>query len=285
MLSRFSSLSAAVLAATISLTVPASSQEGPDPDRILATVDGTEITLGHVIALRATLPAQYDQYPAPVLFDGILNQLIQQTLLMQSHEGELSRQSRLNIENDRRATIAGEVIDGVMGGAVSDADLQAAYDEGYADAAPGTEYRAAHILVETRETAEELVAQLADGTEFATLAREHSIGPSGPGGGDLGWFSEGVMVEPFFEAVAVLDPGEVSEPVRTQFGWHVIKLHETRKMEVPALEEVRESLENELRQAAFDDYVQKLEGGADIERTDTTGLDPELVDDLGVLEN
>jgi peptidyl-prolyl cis-trans isomerase C len=266
-------------------TAPVMAQDTPDPDTVVATVDGTEITLGHMIALRSSLPQQYNQLPPEVLFNGILDQLVQQTLLMQDFEGELSRQSELLIENERRAVTAGEVITKVMGADLDADAVQVAYDEKYGKAEDETEYKASHILVESEDAAKALIGELEGGADFATLAQENSIGPSGANGGDLGWFGAGTMVEPFFNAVAALEAGEMSEPVETQFGWHVIKLNETRIKDQPTLDEVRAELEEELRQAKFQDHVRKLEARADVDREDTSAIDPADINDMTLLED
>ena len=276
---------ALALVAATALGQPATAQDTPDPATVVATVNGTDITLGHMVALRASLPAQYGQLPAEILFTGILDQLIQQTLLMQSFEGDVSKRSALVLENERRAILATEAIENVMQGDLDDAAIQAAYEERYASAAQGTEYKAAHILVETEEAASELITQLEGGADFAALAREHSTGPSGPNGGDLGWFGPGVMVDSFFNAVASLEPGQVSDPVQTQFGWHVIKLNETRLTETPPLDEVRAEIEESLRQEKFDTHVEALTGKATITRNDASGIAPETINNLDLLEN
>ena len=276
---------AIALVAATALSAPAAAQDSPDPDTVMATVNGTDITLGHMIALRATLPAQYGQLPPEMLFDGILDQLVQQTLLMQNFEGELSRRNALVLDNERRAIFATEAIDRVMSGDLDDAEIQAAYDAQYASAEQETEYKAAHILVETEETARDLIAQLEDGAEFAALAREHSTGPSGSNGGDLGWFGPGVMVESFFDAVSTLDTGEVSEPVQTQFGWHVIKLNDTRLKETPTLDEVRGEIEESLRQSAFDAHVAELTEAANIDRNEADDIAPGTINQTDLLEN
>ena len=285
MLIRTSFFSAMALAAGLLTAAPAAAQDAPDPEAVVATVNGTDITLGHMIALRSGLPQQYAQLPPEVLFNGILEQLVQQTLLMQDFEGELSRQSELLIENERRAVVAGEVIIEVMG-ADPDADaVQAAFDEKYGNAEDETEYSAAHILVESEDEAKALIEELEGGADFATLAQENSVGPSGGNGGDLGWFGKGTMVEDFFNAVTALEAGEVSAPVETQFGWHVIKLNETRIKDQPLLQDVRAELEEELRQVAFEDHVKTLEARGDVDRADTTGIDPAAINDMTLLED
>ncbi|KRS11261.1 peptidylprolyl isomerase [Roseovarius atlanticus] len=268
-------------------TAETESESAPaaDPSQVVATVNGTEITLAHVIALRATLPQQYDQFPPNLLLQGIVDQLIQHTLLKQSLDGEPSLRSRVSIENEERAIIAGEVMAGVVQQAPSDEDVQAAYEEQYPADVQETEYRASHILVETEEEAQELVTALEGDADFAALAREKSTGPSGASGGDLGWFGAGDMVATFFDAVAALEPGEISEPVKTEFGWHVITLVETRNKERPALDTVRAELEAQLKEANLESFIESLKSDAEIDQVDLGEIDPNVITNLDLLEN
>ena len=101
--------------------------------------------------------------------------------------------------------------------------------------------------------------RLKEGEDFQALAREFSTGPSGPNGGDLGWFAPEQMVKPFADAVVSLDDGEYSsEPVQTQFGWHVIMREDSRENEPPTLESVRDSIKQRVEQEKFQDYMQGL---------------------------
>ena len=284
MFARLRLLSATALLTGLAITTPAMAQDAPTLDTVMASVGDSDITLGHMLALRNSLPADYDQLPPEVLFKGVLDQLIQQTLLMRAHKGPLSEAAKWRLENETRAVTAGDVIDDMLETALSDEALQTAYEAQYTGGDQETEYKAAHILVETEDKAKALVTELEGGANFAALAQEHSTGPSGPGGGDLGWFSDGVMVREFFDAVAKLEPGEVSPPVQTQFGWHVIKLNETRIKERPSLDEVRDELADGIRQEAFDDYIAKLEGDTEITRTDTSAYDPALINNTVLLE-
>ena len=276
---------AAALAATLFLTPAAQAQDAADASQVLATVNGTEITLAHVIAVRADLPPQYDQFPVAVLFDAILEQLIQQTLLVETFDGDLSLRSQTLLENERRAIVAGEVIGDVMSGDFDEAALTAAYDEQYPDDSDNLEYRAAHILVDTEEEAKELITELESGAQFAALARERSTGPSASVGGDLGWFGDGDMVTEFFDAVVELEPGEVSAPVQTDFGWHVINLTETRAKQRPDFETVRAELEAQMRESKLEAHVAALAEKAQIERADTSEFDPETINNFELLEN
>jgi len=275
-------LSSLALAAAVAL--PVAAQDEPSVDTVVATVNDTEITLGHMLVARASLPQQYQQLPDDVLFQGILDQLVQQTALADSFTGELPPRVTLSIENETRSLTAGEAIEGVMAEDVSDEELQAAYDAQYKDAEPEQEFNASHILVETKEEADAIKVELDGGADFAEVAKEKSTGPSGPGGGSLGWFGPGMMVPEFEEAVAGMEAGGVSEPVETQFGWHVIKLNETRTGEAPALEDVREELETQVRQTKVQEAIESLTEAAEVDRSAAEGIDPTVLTNIGLLE-
>tara|TARA_R110002094_G_scaffold205909_4_gene176641 strand:+ start:605 stop:1453 length:849 start_codon:yes stop_codon:yes gene_type:complete len=272
------------LALSVYLALPVSAQGEPGLDTVVATVNGTDITLGHMIIARATLPEQYQSLPDEVLFTGILDQLVQQSALADSFEGDLPPRVTLSLDNEARSLKAGEVIEGVMSAPVSQEALQATYDAQYTNAEPESEYNASHILVETLEEAKAIKMDLDGGADFATMAREKSTGPSGPGGGSLGWFGLGMMVPTFEQAVVTMDIGDVSDPVETQFGWHIIKLNETRTTEAPDLESVREELELQIRQTAAQDTIEKITAEADVDRTPSADLDPALIKNLEWLE-
>jgi peptidyl-prolyl cis-trans isomerase C len=252
-------------------------------DTVVASVNGIDITLGHMIVMLARLPEQYQQLPDDVLFPGILEQLIQQASLAGDMNGELSKGSLLALENERRSFLAGEAMRVITENAVSDDALNALYTERYANAEPSQEFNAAHILLETEDEAKEVKAEIDGGADFAAVAQERSTGPSGPNGGDLGWFETGMMVEPFEEAVLALEPGQVSDPVQTQFGWHIIKLNETRLKEAPPLDAVRADLEAELQQKAVDDALATAAESAEITRNDE-GIDPASLRNLDLLD-
>lgn len=265
----------------LTFAMPAVAQD-VDANTVIATVNGTDITLGHMIAARARLPQQYEQLPPEVIYDGLLDQLTQQTLLSDTLETVPNRVT-ISLENERRSLLAGEVITALTDNAASDDALQAAYNDRYSDAEPETEYSAAHILVETQEAAAELKSMLDDGADFAELAKEKSTGPSGPNGGDLGWFGKGMMVKPFEDAVLGMEAGDVSDPVETQFGWHIVKLKETRLKDAPALETVRAELEAELQQAAVEAKIEELTDAATITKIEEGKVDPALLSNYDLL--
>ena len=125
--------------------------------------------------------------------------------------------------------------------------------------APPLQFKASHILVATQGEATDLITQLNDGADFAELAKEKSTGPSGPNGGDLGWFSPGQMVAPFTSAVEVLEDGAyTAEPVQTDFGWHVILRETSRETEPPTFESVRDNIKQVVDQRKFQEYLDTL---------------------------
>lgn len=258
-------------------------EENHSAATVLATVDGKDITIGHVIALRGRLPEQYQQLPDDVLLEGIVEQLIQQTVLMNALEGQLDDRTALGLENEKRAFLASEMLARITEREVTEEDLKSAYAERYDAAIPDQEYDASHILVESQEQALELVKLLEDGADFATLAREKSTGPSGANGGNLGWFGKGQMVKPFEDAVVQLAVGEISAPVETQFGWHVIKMNDIRNTKVPTLEDVRDELAMEMQEKAAEDEIARLTEQANVSREELD-VDPAIIRDVSLFD-
>jgi peptidyl-prolyl cis-trans isomerase C len=275
-------LATAALSALVAL--PVGAQDAPTADTVLATVNGTDITLGHLIAMQQMLPPQYQELPDNVLFDGLLEQLVQQQILADVADDEMTARMELGLANERRAFLAAMLLDQIGMADLPEEEVQAEYDAQYGSAGSVTEFNASHILVETEEEAQALIAELGEGADFAELAQERSIGPSGPNGGQLGWFTAGMMVPTFEEAVFALSVGEVSAPVETQFGWHVILLNDTRDQEPPALEEVRAELEDGLRRARVDAAITELSNAAAVERPELD-IDPSVIRNLDLITN
>ncbi|WP_149139864.1 peptidylprolyl isomerase [Gemmobacter caeruleus] len=260
----------------------AAAAETPTADTVVATVNGAPVTLGQMIATRASLPPQYQQLPDDVLFKGILDQLVQQTALMQEAEPKLTPAQKVQLENDQRSAISAFALEAVVKAAVTDEALQAAYDAKYKDFKPGTEYHAAHILVDSEEKANDIKKQIEGGVEFADAAKTHGTDGTAASGGDLGWFGPGMMVKPFEEAVVAMKAGDLNGPVKTDFGWHLIKLIETRDQSKPTLDDVRDELAGEIEQKAVIDHVEALTKAAKIEKPGE-GIDPAVLKDETLL--
>lgn len=145
-------------------------------------------------------------------------------------------------------------------------ELRAEYENQVA-ALPKLEYHARHILVATEDFAQKLIGRLEKGAKFPELAQRESMDSSKSNGGDLGWFTPDRMAKPFADAVVALKPGEITkEPVQTQYGWHVIKLEETRELEPPPFDAVTQRLEQMVRVKKFNAYVDELEKQAKVDK-------------------
>lgn len=266
----------------IALVCPITAQ-AQDASTVLATVGGETITLGHIIAVRESLPPNFQQLEDDVLYQGLLDQIIRQVALSQSLGDTLSTRSELAIESQRWALLANSVVQDAAEGAATEAALREAYDARYGDVTPEQEFNASHILVATQEEALELVEELKGGADFAELAKSRSTGPSGPNGGALGWFGAGMMVPEFETAVMALEPESVSDPVQTQFGWHVIRLNETRAKDAPAFESVREALADEVSERAVGEAIESLLGATEVVISETE-IDPALIRDSSLID-
>lgn len=220
-----------------------------DASTVVVMANDIEITLGELIAVRRTLPEQYQQLPGEVLMQALGDQIATQMLL-----AEAARDSGLADRPDIALTLKAQAMGLLAETFVREQILErltpeaveAAYEERYQNAEPEVEVRAAHILVDSPEKAAELKAELDDGAEFAALAAEHGTDGTAQRGGDLGWFIKQDMVPEFADAAFALEEGQVSDPVQTQFGWHLIKKEGTRERAAPPLEAVFDDIQTEL---------------------------------------
>jgi peptidyl-prolyl cis-trans isomerase C len=248
-------------------TTTETTTEGYSLTSPLAEVDGVTLTLGELIAIRRELPEQYQSLPDEVLFNGLVEQLIDQMLLARAAKaaGLGQRPSiAMSLLNQERAVLAEAYLRDSISKRVTQVEVEAAYKTNYIDADPVQEVRAGHILVETEEKALELKAQLDAGADFATLATENGTDGTATQGGDLGWFAHSEMVPEFADAAFAMEPGAVSDPIQTSFGWHLIRMDEKRDRELPALDAVREILMGELVQLAQVEIVEELRAQSDI---------------------
>ncbi|MEM1383046.1 MAG: peptidylprolyl isomerase [Pseudomonadota bacterium] len=241
------------------------------PQQVLATVNGEDLTLGDLISLRSDLPQEYQQLPDEILTQGLLDQMIDQTLLAQAAKQENFDERlaiALSIRNQIRAVLANAWLRNKLGERVSEEAMRGVYDERIAEMAPEQEIRAAHILVESEERATEIKAELDGGGDFAELAREHGTDGTASRGGDLGWFVKTDMVPQFADAAFALEPGTVSDPVQSPFGWHLIRVDGSRDRAVPSFEEMLPGLAEEMGQRAQVEILEELRSAATIERSE-----------------
>ena len=248
---------------------PAFAQE--DGNDVVARVNGMDVTRDDVATAILQLPPEYQQVPMEILWAPILEQVIDRKLLSEAAiEGGLEEseafQQQINLLREemlQQAYLQQQVDAGVTTEALDAAYEQFVVDFDASDAAQ--EIHARHILVSTEDEANALIERLDDGEDFAELAMEASIGPSGPDGGDLGFFKKEDMVPEFGNAAFALEPGETSQAVESPFGWHVIKVEERRDATAPAFEEVASQLSNELAEKLITEEIDQLRADADIE--------------------
>ena len=272
----------ATLAIGAVFALPAMAQDAT-ADTVLASVNGVSITLGDVIVTRDGLPDQYKSLSDDVLFKGILDQLVQQEALMQTLGEKLTKKDTLAVADQRRNYLSNVALGAGIAAAVTDQAVQAAYDAKYKGAAPSLEYHAAHILVDSEAKAKELLGQIQGGAAFGDVAKANSSDGSAASGGDLGWFGKGAMVKPFEDAVIGAEVGKVVGPVKTDFGWHLILVTETRNAAAPAMADVHDALAAGVQKAAIATFIKSVTDKADIKRAETT-IDPALIKDLTLLD-
>lgn len=273
-------LAAFVIAAPL-MTPALALAQGQNADTVVATVNGQPITLGQMIVMKQSVQdPQMAALPDQALWDMMLDQLIRQTAVAAT--GQEDAAVRAQLELQRRNTLASAAVAKIAKAEPTEEEVQTAYDKLFGHAEATTEYSAAHILVDTEAKALDLKKQLDEGADFGELAEANSTGPSGPNKGDLGWFTADQMVEPFAKAVQLLQKGQVSNPVQTEFGWHVIKLNDTRVKEAPELADVREQIVQLVRRDKIEAEIQRLTAEAKVEKTE--GIDPALISKTDLLE-
>jgi len=238
-----------------------------DTSPVLATVNGSPITEGVVELYEQQLSARRPGNPAGQDRRAILEEVINLELARQGGEKEgLDKDTKiqLQIDQQRRAVIATAAIQHELeANPVSDEELKKIYQE---QAPSGDEYKARHILVKEEDEAKTLIVELDNGADFSELAKQHSTGPSGKSGGELGWFSPKQMVAPFSEAVAGMEKGAYTkQPVKTQFGWHIIILDDTREASPPPFEQLKPQLQAFVQKQRVQAYITRLRESATIE--------------------
>ncbi|OYY74856.1 MAG: hypothetical protein B7Y40_02585 [Gammaproteobacteria bacterium 28-57-27] len=233
---------------------------------VLAIVNGDTITVEEFNAIKLQLPPQ-----AQASDEQVLNQLIELKALAQKAEADgLAKEAAIQseIERAKESILANHLVKRMMKDMkFTDEQLKKEYDELVTKLPKKQEMKAAHILVENEEQAKEIQKKVNEGGDFAELAKANSIDPgSKDQGGDLGWFEAGMMVPEFSAAAAALKPGETTkEPVKSQFGWHIIKLEETRDVPPPAFEAVKPQVENMMQQKAVEKLVNDTRAAAKVE--------------------
>jgi peptidyl-prolyl cis-trans isomerase C len=248
---------------------------GPPPETVVAIVNGKKVTRADVIASAKSLPQEY-QAKLDAIFPALIDRIVDLTLL--ADEGR-----KQNLQDDpevkaRIEQITNQVIQEVLirrhlKAMMTEDAIKARYDKFVAEQPDQTEVRASHILVPTEDEAKDIIRQLDGGADFAALAKEKSTDPSAKqNGGDLGYFTAGEMVPEFSQAVFAMEKGESSKaPVKSQFGWHVIKVVDKRQKPAPTLEESHGQIEEMLSGELVTAYLTSLRSSATVEKFNPDG--------------
>ncbi|AKI03264.1 parvulin-like peptidyl-prolyl isomerase [Hoeflea sp. IMCC20628] len=271
---RLSQLAATLLLSSIAF-MPVHGLAADEADPVVATVAGVEIRASELKLAEGDLDPQFAQMPVEQRRVAALAAVIDIKTLARKAETEKLDQTEefktlMQFQRDRalhNAIFKASVVD-----PVTDADIKARYDKELAASPPEEEVSARHILLKTEEEAKAVIAELDAGKDFAELAKEKSTGPSAAQGGELGYFTKGRMV-PEFEAVAfTLKAGEYAkEPVKTQFGWHVIKVEDRRETAPPEFDAISDQVRQLVMRERYGDLIKAARAEVEIDV-----LDPDL---------
>lgn len=274
---------ALVACAVMALSIAAMAQSAPPAggaakkakNPIVATVNGEAVHLSDVEAAREDLPPQYQNFPLDAVFPALVERLIDGKLLLKKGRAEgLAKDPEVK---ERVARIRDQVIQTVyltraVKARLTDDMLKERYDAFVKAEPPEPEVHARHILVKTEDEAKDVIKQLKAGKDFAELAKTKSTGPSAPKGGDLGFIKKSGVVKEFGDAAFALKDGQYTEtPVKTAFGWHVIKVEEHRTSQPPSFEEAKAQLTRDASQEMVATIIGDLRKNAKIVRFNPDG--------------
>jgi len=258
------------------------SQDSLSADTPFVEVNGKVIKFGSAIIAFSKIQQSNINFDQKTIFSQIVQQLVNEELLSQKIEKE-NQLTLLALEHEKRSAKAAQMVSKILKNFPSDELVSSAY-QSLTDQLKGSlEYNASHILVNEEDQAKNILKDLNEGKDFADLAKKHSVGPTAKNGGNLNWFDLNTMVPEFSTALMVLSEGDVSQPVKTKFGWHVIKLNETREKKIPSLEKVRPQLVQNLRQRKINDYLNSLNQNSEINFLQKN-INPNEITNLQLLE-
>ena len=251
-----------------------------DSDPVVARVNGVDIRESDLAFAEEEIGSNIPSIPPEQKRDYLINYLADVIVLSQAAE-EQKLADRPDVKHrlafDRNRLLMEALLQNVGKSALSDSAEHQVYDEAIKQVKNEEEVHARHILVPTEDEAKAIVAQLKGGADFATLAKEKSKDSGAAEGGDLGYFTKDQMVPEFADVAFKLDKGQISDPVKTQFGWHVIKVEDKRVKPTPTFEQVKPQIENYVAHRAQAEMVENLRKTAKIERLDKpVAADPSL---------
>lgn len=270
------SLVAAFAASPAAGQKPAATEKKPDPATVVvATVEGQPIYQAEVLAAFRALPPNIQKEGMAKVYERVLEMLIERKMMTifgrrEKYDQDPEVKRRMALAEDQ---IIREVyLDRLIRKYITEERIRAHYDELVRKNPPTKEVKARHILVDSESKAKEMIQQVKSGKDFAQLATKNSIGPSAQRGGDLGYFTAPEMVKPFSDVAFSLKKGQVSDkPVKTQFGWHVIKVEDVRTRKVPPYEKVKPQVEREVWEKLGEDFLRQYRVQTKVQRYSLDG--------------
>jgi peptidyl-prolyl cis-trans isomerase C len=258
------------LALAAFLAAPAA-VKAQDTDPLVARVNGVDIHQSDLALAEDEVGASMPQMPPEQKREYLITYLSDVVILAQAADKQNIGDRddvKHRIAFERNKVLMETLLQDTGKAALTDQAMHKVYDDAVKQMPPQEEVHARHILVPTEDEAKEIEAELKKGADFATLAKQKSKDPGAADGGDLGYFTKDQMVPEFSDAAFKLEKGQISDPVHTQFGWHIIKVEDKRMKPTPTFDEVRGQIENFVAHKAQAELVENLRKSATIERLD-----------------
>ena len=238
-------------------------------DPVVGIVNGVEIKRSELEAVQKKLPQQYQTAPFEAIFEDLLNSEINSRLTAQDAMSQgMDKDAELleQLESIKQQLLQRAALQKVLDDGITEKVMQVKYEALIEPLKGQQEIKASHILLKTEEEAKAVIAELDKGADFAVLAKDKSTGPSASQGGSLGYFGKGQMVPEFQEAAFAMEKGAYTKvAVKTQFGWHVIKVDDMRDRVLPTREESEEQIRGELSRELAGKYIDDLRSKATVE--------------------
>ena len=263
----------AAVVAVAMMAVPTLAHAKTEDSGVAAVVNGNKILKSQVVDFMKAnnVKSEDEQKVYPAVVDQLIDEkLIQEAAAKSNIENTPEYKQQLAIIKENLAKQL--YVQDYLKDKVNDNAIKAEYEKLKKDNKGKEEVHARHILVKTEDEAKDIIKKLNGGANFEELAKEKSIDPSAKNGGDIGYFAQGELVPAFSDAAFKLDKGTYTkEPVKTQFGWHVIMVEDKRTRTVPELKAIQDRIRSSLAQDAVKGLIQKLSAKADIKRYDMNG--------------
>jgi peptidyl-prolyl cis-trans isomerase C len=270
-------LAAAVLAGCLAIMFAGLPAMAEDANPVLAKVNGSEIRQSDVALAEEELGPSLAQMDPATKKENVLSFLIDMKIVSKAAEDkkvENGEEFKKRMAFTRSRLLMDSLLASEGKAATTDEAMKKVYEDASKQISGEQEVHARHILVETEDEAKAVEEELKKGADFAELAKKKSKDPGASDGGDLGFFTKEQMVPEFSTVAFALEPGKISDPVKSQFGWHVIKVEEKRNRKAPEFDQVKGQIETYVMRKAQADYVAKLREGAKVERMDQAAAAP-----------